>query len=95
MDNSIDRVPADYKAYGKAKDKVDPHSLTYSNLENVGAFEKHMHQKPDPRCDLVELDEPEGCVFEADRGVPLLILITKLQSEKLKVGPCYPNKPSP
>jgi len=35
----------------------------------------------------VDIDEPEGCIFEADGGLPLLILVTKLQSKKLQVGP--------
>lgn len=69
---------------------MDPDSLTYSSHENIGAFGKYMRQKPSTEHGLVEIDEPEGCIFEADKGVPVLVLITKLQSEQLKVDPFFP-----
>ena len=51
-----------------------------------------MRQKPSTEHGLVEIDEPEGCIFEADKGVPVLVLITKLQSEQLgdKLIPSLP-----
>ena len=45
-----------------------------------------MHQKPSPGHELGDIDEPEGCIFEAGKGVPVLILVTKLQSEELQVS---------
>src|SRR5260370_37426680 len=74
MDNFPDRVPVDYATYAKSKDKV-------------GSLKNHILQEQDPSPSLVDIDEPEGCIFEADGGLPLLILVTKLQSKKLQVGP--------
>ena len=93
-DNFPDRVPVDYATYAKAKDKVDPTSLTYSNEEKVGSLKNHIHQEQDPPSSLVDIDEPEGCIFEADGGLPLLILVTKLQSKKLQVGLHHLSSPS-
>lgn len=83
--DSIDRVPANYSEFAKSRDHVDPQSLTYSNTNNTGPFAKRLRGKPDPNQDLVDIDEPEGCIFEADEGVPILLLITKLQSKELQV----------
>jgi hypothetical protein len=47
-----------------------------------------MERHPDPQRGLVHLNHPNGCIFEANRGVPLYLLVTKLQSEELKV--CSP-----
>jgi hypothetical protein len=83
-------VPIDYLAYARARDKVDPNSLTYSTKERVGTFKKHMRHRPSSDDKLEDLDEPEGTLFEADKGVALMLLITKLQCERLKVGPHRP-----
>ena len=82
----LDRVPADFKAFAEVKDRVDPKSKTYSNPKNIGTLKNFMRQKPSPGLELVDIDEPEGCIFEADKGVPVLILVTKLQSEELQVS---------
>jgi hypothetical protein len=71
---------------------VDPHSLTYSNNNNVGPLKNYMKRQPDLQCGLVDLDHPDGCIFEAERGVPLVLQVTKLQSEELKVSwPPFPS----
>jgi hypothetical protein len=41
--------------------------------------------KPHPDGILLVIDAPDGCIFEADYGVPVLLLITKLQSKELQV----------
>ena len=48
-----------------------------------------MRSKPDPNQDLVNIEEPEGCIFEADNGVPLLLVITKSQPRNLKACPPF------
>jgi hypothetical protein len=80
----------DYLAYARARDQVDPDSLTYSNKNTPGTFENHMRHKPPAGHTPEELDEAEGCMFEADRGVGLMLKITKLQPEPLKVRAHYP-----
>lgn len=87
--DSIDRVPVNYSDFAKSKDQVDPQSLTYSNNNNSGTLEDHLRSKPDPNQDLVDIVEPEGCIFEADDGVPLLLVITKSQPMKLKACPPF------
>jgi hypothetical protein len=81
----LDFVPVDYHHFAQQKDKVDPDSLTYSNDKDLGRLKNYMKRQPDPHRGLVDLDHPDGCIFEAERGVPLYLLVTKLQSEELKV----------
>ena len=77
----------DYLTFALDRDKVDPDSLTYSNNNKTGTFQEHMRQDMSSNGDLQDLDEPEGCVFEADKGVLLLLSITQLQSEQLQARP--------
>lgn len=84
-----------YGEFARRRDHVDPASLTYSSNNSTGTFVEHMRARPDPDRDLVDLDEPEGCIFEADYGVPLLLLITLLQSEELKVPQHFSPFPLP
>jgi len=88
-----DTVPVDYAAFARKRDKVHPNSLTYSSEEKIGTFWKHMRHKRGSdgklpkRRDIQPKDlvEREGCIFEADKGVPLMLLLTKLQREQLQV----------
>ena len=83
-------MPADYRLFAKAKDSIDPNSLTYSGSKKVGTFEYHMCQKPDPKVEPTLLDEPEGFIIEADGGAPITLMATKCQQEELKVSPLHP-----
>jgi hypothetical protein len=59
--------------------------MTYSNNNNVGSFKDWLRKPPHPGPDRVLLRHPDGCTFEADRGVPLVLVVTKLQEEIEKV----------
>ena len=87
----LDFAPVDYHHFAKLRDQVDPRSPTYSNNNDTGPLKAYMKRQPDPERGLVDLNHPDGCIFEAERGVPLLLLVTKLQSEELKVGPPFPS----
>ena len=87
----VDYMPIDYASFSNAKDKVDPLSPTYLNTEDVGMFSEHMREGLDPKKDLVDLDKLEGTLFEGDNSIPLLLLITKLQTAEYQVCPQSPS----
>jgi hypothetical protein len=84
---SPDHVPVNYTAWAVERDKVDPHSMTYSSQKDIGPLLNHIRRepsgdgKPPKRGDiqLTELKERNGCTFEADKGIPITLLITNTQ----------------
>jgi hypothetical protein len=82
---SVDQVHADYRKFAQSRDQVDPQSLTYSNDNDGGSFRHYMRVPPDLNAPLDVINSPDGCIFEGDYGVPMVLLVTKLQSERLLV----------
>jgi hypothetical protein len=82
---SVDQVHADYREFAQSRDQVAPQSLTYSNDNDGGSFRRYMRVQPDLNAPLDVINSPDGCIFEADYGVPVILVVTELQSESLLV----------